>query len=128
MTNSFWWAGPIAFRNLPTLDGRGITKTAPVTLRRGGGPVLAIGQALLSDAINVGKVMRVWDRCDDEIWAQLYLHEDVATRGPFYPALDTLNYELDDEPAPWFTELEVTAITLVRDRSWERLRPITLPL
>jgi hypothetical protein len=128
VNNSFWWAGPIAFRNIPTVDGRGITKDATIRLHKGGAPLLTMPGAVTSAEV-VGKVGRVWDLDDTAIWAQIQIHERIgAFSGYLYPAMDLgPDYTLDDQPFPWFTSLEIIAVTLSPDPCWQGIGPIVRP-
>lgn len=130
MSNVFWWAGPIAFRNMPTIvDGRGITKDATVWLRKGGAPLLTMPSAVIP-AKAVGKVGRVWDLDDTAIWAQIQIHNWVGEfSGYLYPGLDAgSDYTLDDQPFPWFTSLEIVSITLGHSPCWQGIGPIIRPV
>jgi hypothetical protein len=78
----------------------------------------------------VGKVGRIWDKNQDEIWAQLQLEKDtIRGRGDLYPCFDaSREFTMDAEPFPWFTSLEIIGVTLMRDPGWPGLQRIILPM
>lgn len=86
-----------------------------------------------NDASVVGEVKRVWDYSDTEIWALLHINnyafsrQDLSSALLVYPELDAShNSALDDQPASWFTYLEIIGITLGDGPIWPELRPVTL--